>query len=129
MATPFELARLNIRYSPGRPPGFGIEEGRENLALSLAFWREHAWVCIDTEPDAPEIATPNYTPLFLFRVSDPRVPSIWLVDPDESGDVAIGPPAFHAPHYIEDVWDRNPPTIRDDYWRVVEQLRHEDAQP
>jgi hypothetical protein len=122
--TPEEFTRLGPSYSPERT-GFGLEEGREYLVLFMEFFGGILWVSVDTEPNAPEIATPTLAPLFLFRISDSRLPSIWMIDQDEFRNVLICPPTFRAPHYIEDFVDGDA-RIREDYWRVLAQLRAED---
>jgi hypothetical protein len=113
-------------FHPERRDSFGVETGREYLVLGLTV-TDLLKVWVDTEPEAPEIATPMPVPLFLFRISDSRLSRSWIIQPNQAGVIAIWPPSWFLPYYHDRFFDGDS-EIREDYRRVVAELQREDAE-
>lgn len=90
-------ARLGKYFRPGTQE-FPVRVGELYRAYGLRLWGAGSW--IDIESDGGYLVS---VPLCLFEFVDGAVPPTWVARVDAEGDLALLPPAFHEPYFIDDL--------------------------
>jgi len=102
------LANRGIALLPGNLHGnttesiFHVVVGKEYLVFAMAIWMTHVSVLLSDENHLP-----NWYPLELFSVADPRLPNDWLFAEDLRNEYGL-----------QAVWG---------YERLVQEPSHYDA--
>lgn len=117
--TPEQARALGKLYTAPRQT-FGVVLGMEYLVLALSVVNGVTLVQV-----AQEFEQIVPVPLFLFEITDPRVPSLWEARQQEDGAVLLWPPSFfEREFYHEDLLDQVPSVV-EDFRRVRRRLEVE----
>ena len=73
---------------------FGVVVGAEYLVFGLTLVGGN--VLVDIAQEFEQLAP---VPLFLFEITDPRVPALWKARTKEDGTLTLWPPSFYERKY------------------------------
>src|SRR5262249_23669517 len=112
-------------YHPHPAPSghtYAVRLGAEYTVFDITCANPLAFVGIASEVDLGiELLYP--TPLCLFEITDPSIPSIWVARIRRDGVLCLEPPSFYE-HYYEDLSNAVPRVV-EDFRRVRAQIEQD----
>jgi hypothetical protein len=106
----------------GQKQSYGLTVGSEYLVFAISVLNGNVLLQI-----APEFEQLISVPLFLFEVTDPRVPGFWECRVREDGTMLLWPPSFLEREYYHESLLEEVPSVVEDFRRVRRRLELEDT--
>ena len=114
-----QAERMRIFYRGGKQT-FGVIKGTEYLVFGLRV--VDGVTLVDIAQEFEQLVP---VPLWLFEITDHRVPSLWEARQNEDGSLLVWPRSFFdREYYHEDLLEKVPSVI-DDFRRVRRRLELE----
>lgn len=121
LPTPEQAKLLGTFYAGGRQR-FGVTVGMEYLVFGIRV--VNGVVLIDIAQEFEQLYP---VPLFLFEITDPRVPSLWEARQEQDGSLFLWPPSFFEREYYHEDLLEQVQSVVEDFRRVRRRLEVESA--